>query len=385
MKRILDLNTYNQSLFLFGPRQTGKTHLIQDTLKPHLSINLLHNEDFLRYSRTHSLLSKEVKSLHDLKNTSKLLIIIDEIQKCPELLNEVHFMIEELPGSQFILTGSSARKLRKKGVNLLGGRALTLHLYPLTHLEIGDSFQLEEALHFGSMPRIVLAENEVAKKRWFKSYLETYLKEEIQQEALTRNIPAFSRFLELAAFENGNILNWSTLSREVGIHLATIKEYFQILEDTLIGFHLHPYGKSHRTKIVSHPKFYFFDTGIVSALKKQLSTPLIPGTPPFGDAFEHWVILETQRVLDYREREYSMSFFRTTDGAEVDLILEKENKLYTIEIKSKTNPSSRDLKGLRSFLSDHPVDRALCVCQTPRPYRDGAIEYLPWKTFFEEL
>ena len=261
-----------------------------------------------------------------------------------------------------------------------------VHLHPFTCEELADDFVLDDALHFGTIPSIALADSKQDKIRLLKSYAETYLKEEVQQEALTRNIPAFSMFLELAAYENGNILNFQNIAREVGIHSKTIKEYFSILEDTLLGFLLYPYAKSRRTKIVSHPKFYFFDCGLVNALKGQLSDRVIHGTAPYGKAFEHWVILETRRLLDYYELEAKMSFFKTTDGAEVDLILElKGSEIWAVEIKSSPEPRLSDVRGLRSFIKDHRYNRAICVCLTPRAFNAEGIEFLPWRDFLQLL
>lgn len=378
--RNLNLKKYHSSLFLFGPRQVGKTYLIKHTLSPDIFIDLLKHSEFLRYAKDVSLLSAEVKAL----NKDKGLIVIDEIQRCPELLNEVQLLMEDKPQLQFILTGSSARKLKRSGVNLLGGRAITLHLYPLTHTELEKDFVLEEAMHFGTLPSIALERNKQDKVRLLKSYAETYLKEEIHQESLTRNIPAFAKFLELAAYENGNLINFQSLAREVGVHSKTIKEYFYILEDTLLGFLIYPYGKSPRTKIVAHPKFYFFDCGVVLTLRNELSSDLVQGTPPYGRAFEHFIMLEIRRLLDYSEIESKMSFFRTTDGAEVDLILEIEKEVWAIEIKAASEPRLSDVRGLKSFIKDHKYTRALCICLTPRAFVLDKIEFVPWQSFMRE-
>lgn len=380
--RLLDLSDYsNDSVFLFGPRQVGKTFLIKNTVSFDLFINLLRDEEFLRYANYPALLFEEIRSL----KKEKLCIVIDEIQRLPKLLNEVHFIIEEISGCRFILTGSSARKLRREGVNLLGGRALKLSLHPLTYEEIKESSSFENILRFGTLPRIVTEEKEIYKIRRLKSYIETYLREEIQQESLVRHMPSFAKFLDLAAYENGNILNFQSLSREVGVHSKTIREYFSILEDTLLGFFLNPYTKSKRKKIVSHPRFFLFDLGVVHTLRKELERELVAGTPPYGKAFEHFIILEIKRLSDYRELEIEMSFFRTRDGAEVDLILEIRDQVWAVEIKSGKNPGLSGLRGLRSFLKDHKVDRALCVCQTPREFERGKIEFLPWQKFLKQL
>lgn len=381
ISRVLNLKQYKQSLFLFGPRQVGKTYLIKHTLSPDLFINLLDHKEFLRYAKDVSLLSHEVTAL----NKDKCCIVVDEIQRCPQLLDEIQLIMGDRQGVQFILTGSSARKLRRTGINLLGGRAITLHLHPFTYEELEGKFILEEAMHFGTLPSIIAQKSKQDKIRMLRSYVETYLKEEVQQESLTRNIPAFARFLELAGYENGNILNFQNIAREVGVHSKTIKEYFCILEDTLLGFLFYPYTKSHRKKLISHPKFYFFDCGVVTALRGELLNELISGTAPYGNAFEHWILLEIRRILDYYEREAKISFFRTTDGAEVDLILEFGRKIWAVEIKSSSQPHFSEVRGLRSFIKDHQCERALCVCQTPRVFVINGIEFIPWGDFINQL
>ena len=369
------------SYFLFGPRQVGKTYLIKTSTQPDLFVDLLSHDNFLRYGQNPGILQKEVQALRKVQP----LIAIDEIQRCPELLNEVQSLMESNARARFILTGSSARKLKRKGANLLAGRAITLRLHPFTHEELGDRFSLDESLCFGTLPKISLEQDKQNKIRLLRSYVETYLKEEIQQEALTRNIASFARFLDLAAFENGNVINFSNLSREVGVDAKTIRGYFQILEDTLLGFFVDSYARSIRSKLVKHPKFFFFDRGVVSALQKTLSQELIPGSPPYGKAFEHWLILETRRILDYREREYSLFFFRTSDGAEVDLILNIGKEIWAIEIKSGASPRASELSGLRSFSGDHKPNRNLCVCQTPRRYSENGIDFLHWQEFIKEI
>ena len=371
----------NQSCFLFGPRQVGKTHLIRATTRPDLFIDLLLYENFSRYNRNPDLIQKEIRLLKGPRPE----VVIDEVQRCPEILNGVQSLMESRPEIRFLLTGSSARKLKRGGANLLAGRAATLRLYPLTHEELGEGFSLENVLRFGSLPKIILEPDIPSRIRLLRSYVETYLKEEIQQEALTRNIPAFTHFLDLAGFENGLLLHFSKLSQTLGIDAKTVRSYFQILEDTLIGFFIEPYSRSMRSKIVKHPKFLFFDHGVASALCHSLEQELIENTPPWGAAFERWVILETRRLLDYREREYRLSFFRTGDGTEVDLILDRGRDVWAIEIKSWSVPSLKELRGLRSFLGDHEVSRAFCVCATPRAYKEGSIEFIPWREFFALL
>lgn len=381
IERTINLTSCNNSFFLLGPRQVGKTSLIKATLQYDVYINLILHSEYLRYAKNPSILSAEIKTL---SKKGKIKIVVDEVQRCPDLLNEAQALIDDLD-VQFIFSGSSARKLKRTGANLLGGRALTFHLHPFTYEELGEKFVLDDALQFGTLPRVALANSQREKTLFLRAYIETYLKEEIQQEALTRNVPAFSRFLELAAFENGNILNFNNISREVGVSSKAIKEYFQILEDTLIGFFLYPYAKSHRQRLIAHPKFYFFDCGVVSALKNQIQAGIVKGTYPYGMMFEHFILLETRRLIDYRGREVKTTFFRTSDGGEVDLILEFANSLWAVEIKSGTEPTSSDISGLKSFIKDHNFDRAICVCQTPRPYKIGKVEFLPWQDFMKQL
>ena len=377
IKRLLDLNKFNRSFFLFGPRQVGKTFLIQNTVTCDLYINLLEQSEFLRYSRELSILRKEMRSVK--KNAP--VIVIDEIQRCPDLLNEVQIIITENPGTIFIMSGSSARKLKRVGTNLLGGRALNVHLHPLTYAELKENYDMDAMLRFGALPSIYLEKGTERKNELLKSYAELYLNEEIRQEAITRNIPAFAHFLELAAFENGNIHKFQNMAREVGVHSKTIKEYFSILEDTLVGFMLFPYKKSARRRLVSHPKFYFFDTGASTALRRESSLEIVKGTERYGRLFEHLIILETKRALDYLNTNAALSFFRTSDGAEADLIIEQKGKVWAVEIKSSSAPRISDIRGLRSFISDHKVDKAFCVCQTPRAYADSGIEFMPWQDY----
>jgi len=379
VKRTLNLSKINLSCFLFGPRQTGKTWLLKHTVRYDIYIDLLNEKERIRYTKNPSILSSEIIGLKK-KNA---VIVIDEVQKIPGLLDEVHRAIESDWQPRFFLTGSSARKLKRNQANMLGGRAVTFQLFPFSYFELRELFSLNSYLQYGGLPNVFLAEKNDVKKMLLESYVSTYLKEEIFDEALTRNLPAFSRFLDLAGFENGNIINYSNIAREVGVSSNSIKEYFNILVDTHIGFFLPPFFKSHRKKLISHPKFYFADTGISFALKKILSVELTEGTPLFGDAFEHFIILETKKALSYLREEINLYFFRTSDGAEVDIILEKHNEIIAVEIKSSEMPQK--LTGLKSFLKDHKVKKALCVCRTPRVYEQNGISFIPWKNYVEQL
>jgi len=377
--RILSLKDLPTSAFLFGCRQAGKTWLLRHTLIPDLYIDLLKKSERMRYTANAELLYAEVEAL----GKRNPLVVIDEIQKTPGLLDEVHRIIESPHEAKFILTGSSARKLKRSQANMLGGRAITLRLFPFCYGEIRDSFSLTDYLHFGGLPQVWLANSDRGRKQLLESYVQTYLNEEIYEEAAIRNLPAFTRFLEFAGHENGNTLNYSAISMQLGVSSKTVDEYFRILEDTLLAFRLMPYNKSHRKRIVKHPKFYFIDPGLVFALKRMLSVALTEGTPLFGDAFEHFVILEVVKAISYLGEEINVSFFRTSDGAEVDLILDKHGRVIPIEIKSSAAPGKPS--GLRSFLRDHDVHSAYCACRTPRAYRMEDVTFIGWQSLVEKL
>ncbi len=381
LKRIIQLPA-RHSFFLFGPRQTGKSTLLHSLFSPETTLfyNLLHYEEYRRLLINPSLFSEEVRS-RDKKITH---IVVDEVQRAPELLNEIHSLIESSQAPYFVMSGSSARKLKKAHANLLAGRAWTYHLHPLTYSELGNKFSLNKALRLGTLPSIYLDEAEESSIKTLRSYVETYLKEEIEQEALVRNFPGFLRFLTLAADENGNIINYSNIARETGTSYVTIKEYFQILEDTLVGFTLLPYAKSVRTRLVKHPKFYFFDTGVKRAILKKTSLPLEQGTSDFGKTFEHFIIAEIKRMADYKEKEDSYYFYRSSNHAEVDLIIESPNgKTLALEIKANANPDSSSLRGLKSFLEVCPQAELFCICLTPRKRKSGPITFLPWQEIFD--
>lgn len=383
-KRRLELPE-NKSFFLFGPRQTGKSTLLKKTFPVRETIyyDLLKSDEYARLAARPSLFREEVLA----RDKSKAYVIIDEVQRVPQLLNEVQSIMTS-PGKPpvFCLSGSSARKLKRAQANLLAGRAWTYHLHPLTHLECGARFSLDKALRIGTLPSIYSEENEDDAHRSLKAYVNTYLKEEIAAEALIRNIGAFLRFLPLAAFENGNILNYSNIAKETGISYKTVQEYFQVLQDTLIGFLLPAYTKSVRKQLAKHPKFYFFDTGVHRAVCGKLSVPLYPGTSEYGDIFEHFLVCEIARFIDYAGKDYAMFFYRTKDGAEVDLIIETPaGKTFAIEIKSSEAPDAARLKGLKSFGRDFPEASLLCAAPVPRARLVDGIKVVPWQDIFSIL
>lgn len=370
------------SFFLLGPRQTGKTTLINSQLDPRdFSYNLMHHDTYLTYKKEPSLFRLQIEKAMKSKQRPKR-IFLDEIQKVPELLDEIQSLMDRFP-CQFIMTGSSARKLRRASANLLGGRARVKHLHPLIFEELQQDFDLELVLQLGSLPATY---NQKIKEQQaiLKAYTQVYLQEEIQAEALTRNIGGFSRFLEIAANQSGEMVNYSAVGRDCGLATRTVQSYYEILEDTLIAFRLDPYRKSPRKRLMGHPKFYFFDTGVTNALNYRLQARLNPSIR--GHLFEQWIILETYRYLDYLDSEIRLYYWRTNHGAEVDLILEKHGKVLAgIEIKSNRQIASSHLSGLRSFRDDHPKAQYLLVTPKGKPFNLNFAEVLPFEHYLSWL
>lgn len=380
--RIINLPFKRKSIFLFGPRQVGKSTLVKHLLagKNYLEIDLLKGDVLLKYKTNPSLLRAETEFLTRKKD--KVFVFIDEIQKCPELLNEVHYLIEKFRRKvSFILTGSSARKLKRVSVNMLAGRAWQFLLFPFTHVELGERFDLDDALLRGTLPPIIDEPLEDT-FRTLRSYVQTYLKEEILDEAIVRNIGAFSRFLDMAADHSGKIVNYSTISREAAVSSKTVKGYYQILEDTLIAIKLEPYLKSARKRLTMHPKYYLFDIGVINAINGRISMSSVRGSTVYGMLFEHFIILEIYRLIHYAEKAFRVFHWRSSHGAEVDLIVEATDTLWAIEIKSSPIVKSGDLRGLKSFMEDHPNAKPLCVSTCDTPYMAGGIPVIPWKALF---
>jgi len=304
-------------------------------------------------------------------------IIIDEVQKIPALLDEVHWLMEN-KGLRFILCGSSARKLKRGHANLLGWRGIRYELYPLVFPEIPD-FSLIKALNSGLIPRHY---DSAKPRRLIQSYVGDYLKEEIAAEALTRNIPSFSRFLEVAALSNGEILNYTNIARECGVTSPTVKEYFQILEDTLIGRQLPAFKKKKKRRLVTSPKFYFFDLSPVIHLSRR--GDVVQGSELFGRVFEHFIWMEIVAHASYSELFYPISFWRTSSGFEVDFILGDHE--IAIEVKSTDLANRTHLKGLRRFKEEYSVRRSILVSLDSKPRKtEDQIEILPWQIFLERL
>lgn len=370
------------SFFLFGARGTGKSTLIKSMpfLKSALFIDLLQPAVEDAYRLDPGLLEREASALP--KNSW---VVIDEIQKIPKLLNSVHHLIESRK-LKFALTGSSARKLRRGAANLLAGRAFTYKLFPFSADELGKRFDLGEALAFGTLPQAITFKSRQDKARYLESYVLTYLREEIQVEQLVRNLDPFRLFLSIAAQMNGEIINYSNIARDTGVSYKTIESYFQILEDTLIGYFLPPYAKSVRKVQKQSPKFYFFDCGIKRALERKLSVALSPQTSDFGNAFETWFLNECHFRNEYLKADLNFSYLRTKDDVEVDLIVERPDRSeILVEVKSAEKIDERHVQSLLRFADDFPKAELLCVSRVSREQRIGRVRVLPWSSAFSAL
>jgi predicted AAA+ superfamily ATPase len=357
-----------KSIFLLGPRQTGKSWLIRHLLKEHRTYNLLNNETFLK-------LSHSPQHIRESASSQDKIIIIDEIQRLPSLLNEVHLMIEEL-GIHFLLTGSSARKLRRGGINLLGGRAHTRYLHPFSFCELQKKFDLNRAINYGLLPSVYLS---ATPEEDLQSYIGLYLKEEIAAEGLTRNIPAFSRFLEIAALCNGKIVNYTNVSNDAQVPRSTVREYFEILKDSLIARELPAWKMSKKRKPIETSKYYLFDTGIVRVLQNK--NILRAGTPEFGEAFEAYIFHELKTYCDYNQIK-ELAYWRSTSGYEVDFIL---NNTTAIEVKTSKNIAKQDLKNLIALREEKNLKNYILICYEKELRVVDGIKILPWKTFLEQL
>ncbi len=368
----------DESFFLFGPRGTGKTTLLKSLplFKKSIYINLLKADEERRFSRNPDELAAIVSALP----ATITHIVIDEVQKIPKLLDIVHDLIE-ISKKKFILTGSSARKLKHGGANLLAGRAFVYHLHPFTYLEVKNQFDLNENLRWGMLPKIFEYTDHPDKKQLFlEAYANVYLKEEIWNEQFIRELEPFRRFLEVAAQSNGKIINFSNIARDVGVSDNTIKKYFSILEDTLLGFFLEAFQHSFRKRLSKGAKFYFFDSGVVRALSAQLSLPLQASTSAYGDVFEYFIILQCVQLASYYHHDYRFSYLMTKDGAEVDLVVERPGLLpLFIEIKSTDNVQGSHLLTFRKLVQDFGNCEAVCFSRDPYPKKLDGITVFPWE------
>ena len=356
-----------KSYFLLGPRQTGKTFLIQQTLSNARVYDLLDHSVYLALSQNPGRMAEELTS-------KDRIVVIDEIQRLPELLNEVHRLIESR-GVRFLLTGSSARKLRRGGINLLGGRARTKHLHPLTYGELGAQFDLHRAVERGLLPSIYFSDDPRAD---LQSYAGAYLQQEIVAEGATRNIPAFSRFLKVASFCNGTIVNFTNVANDAQVKRTTVYEYFEILKDTLLLYELPAWRKTRKRKPLASSKYYFFDVGVVSALQGRRFRP---GTPEFGEALETYLLHELTAYSDYVSGE-PLSYWRTTTGFEVDFIFGDHT---AVDVIAKEIVSAQDLRSLRALAEEKQFERYLCVSLEPRARKVDGISVLPIIEFLQAL
>ena len=370
------------SVLLLGPRGVGKTNLAQQWVaaRPNvLSINLLDPDDYHTYLLAPGHLQTEVRWRLESSRETALLVFIDEIQKVPALLDVVHLLYENhRPQVQFLLTGSSARKLRRGGANLLAGRLLALHLYPLTFRELPQPWT--SLLRLGSLPGVAL--DNLLPEASLRAYVHNYLKEEVLEEALVRKVEAFSRFLELAGQYHGEPLNASSLARAAGISSNTVSDYFQILEDTLMVHRLPGWSASVKKQLRLAPRFFLFDNGVANALRGELRVEINERTSRFGRLFEAWVIQEAFRLNDYRQLDLKLSYWQTNTQLEVDLVVSRGagQPLAAIEIKSGLRPSPADWPGLTSFRTEYPQVPQFCFCRCARPFRgDDGVEVHPWQ------
>lgn len=360
-----------ESIFFWGARQTGKSTLLKSLYPDSLWFDLLLSDVFEQLQKNPSQLREIILATNPEKP-----VVIDEIQRIPDLLNEVHWLIEN-SNTQFILSGSSPRKILRSGANLLGGRALRYELYPLTSQEIPD-FDLIRALNNGLLPRHYLSNNP---KKLISAYIGSYLRDEIIAEANIRNVNSFSQFLEKAAFSNGEIVNYSNIATNCGISSPTVKEYFQILEDTLTGRFLPSFQKKPKRRVILASKFYYFDVGIANYLLKRGIIEM--GSETFGKVFEHFIYQEIYAHSSYSGIEYPISYWRTASNIEIDFVL--GNPEVAIEVKSTNNVNNNHLKGLKSFAEEYKVEKLLLISNDPFPRQVGNITVLPWKIFLQKL
>jgi predicted AAA+ superfamily ATPase len=359
-----------KSLFIFGPRQTGKTTFLREHYPDARYINLLDAQVFRAFNLRPEIMRQSLLA-------SEKLVIIDEIQRLPELLNEVQLLIDRNKELRFILTGSSARKLKRGAANLLGGRALMTRMHPFVSVEIGYE-RLEERVVKGSLPSVIDS------PIWLEelgAYTEVYLKEEIQAEGLTRNLENFSRFLRTAALSNAQQLNYTSLGADAGVPPRTAQHYYQVLEDTLLGYQLPPYSQTKKLKAVATSKFYFFDVGVANALVGR--SECVRGTETYGNNIEHLIFLELRASLDYHRKQDELCYWRTTTQFEVDFVVGEK---VAIEVRASERVTDKNLKGLRAFAEELSGIRKIVVSHEPwLRVTDDGIEIMPIEYFLTEL
>lgn len=367
-----------KSFLLLGPRQTGKSTLVQ-SLAPDLSINLAFEQTFLDYSAQPGLLEKL------LDRERPRTVFLDEVQRLPSLLNTVQAILDADPRRhRFYLTGSSARKLKRGNANLLPGRIVQYQLGPLLHEELGADLDLDDALAFGTLPGVVTEPDDRTRRDLLRTYGSTYLKEEVQAEALTRQIEGFSRFLFVAASKSGEFLDFAKTGSLAAISQKTASRFFEILEDTLIVSRLNAHASTETRRLVRHPKFYFFDTGVLNGLLRNFTV----SDDRRGYLFEHFIVNQILTANGTLGEPARLSTYRTEAGSEVDLIVEKDDDTISVEIKSSARLSSGDFSGLRRFAAQHRGGgrlKSLLLYAGPRAYKEGAVDVLPWREGLSEV
>lgn len=373
-RRLIQIDTDTPgSIFIFGPRGTGKTLWIKTHLHDVLYLDLLNSDIY------NDLLANPSRLEQRIPKDYQQYIVIDEVQKIPELLNEVHRLIET-NGYRFILTGSSARSLRRKGVNLLAGRALSYTMHPLTCYELGEDFSLESALKFGLLPSVFHVSDP---RHYLETYITTYLREEVLQEGLLRNLNQFARFLETASFSQGQVVNMSQVARETAIDRKLVNNYFDILEDLLIGYWLPVFTKRAKRRLIASPKFYLFDTGVYRVLRPR--GPLDSPEEIDGASLETLFLAHLRAVNDYFRLGYKLFFWRTSNNVEVDFVVYGERGLFAFEIKRSRHVSRTDLNGLKAFLEDYPMAKCFHLYGGDHEEYYGNIHVMPFSQGLHEL
>ena len=370
--RVLDLQALvrDRSVFLLGPRQTGKSTLVRRTFPDAAIYDLLEADTFRQLNSRPELLRQTLDPRREI-------VVIDEIQKCPSLLDEIHLLIERNRSLRFVLTGSSARKLKRGGANLLAGRARVARLHPLVSPEVGDD-RLLDRVNRGGLPAFL---DSPAWRDDLRAYVGTYLKEEVQAEGLTRSIGNFGRFLDVAGLTNGEQVNFAKVASDTGLAPSTVREHYRILEDTLVGDQLPAFRGTRTRKPVATAKFFFFDVGVANTLRR--TGVIEPGSDAYGRALEHLLFLEVRSWLDYRGRDDPLTYWRSRSQFEVDLVI---GDAVAIKVKAKSRVSVRDYKGLLALAEEIPLERKLVVCHESRPRRDDqGVEIVPVQRFLQEL
>lgn len=364
--RLLKL-TKDKSFFLFGPRGTGKTTWVKTAVPKAIYLDLLESELF------NDLLANPQRLENLIPKGFNEWIIIDEVQRIPDILNEIHRLIEKYK-YKFILTGSSARKIKREGSNLLAGRALKYSMHQLTTIELDKDFKLEHSLLYGQLPSVYIESNP---KAYLESYVKTYLQEEIQQEGLSRNLGAFTRFLESASFSQASVLNITSVARDCAVERKVVENYFSILEDLLIAYRIPVFQKKAKRRMVSHPKFYFFDVGVYRIIRPK--GPLDMPEEIEGHALETLLFQELNAVNDYLKLEYRIYYWRTSNNVEVDFVLYGEKGIKAFEIKRTGKITSKMLSGLKSFRKDYPSAQCYFIYGGERKLYEDNIEIIPIK------